>query len=293
MAMKPLCGWTTTLTRITVSSVSSIGPSPETIIAATLPFAASQIPSTVTTPNFQFSFIHTFTPALLNEFRAGYAQNGNAITVPLPGVPAISFDDGILGFGTDEGSPQSFRENIYNYNDLLSMTRGKHNLKSGGELRRNVENSDFNAGRPDYDFFDSLFFAIDGPYLEDVGVDPGFATGTAGSSRQQHSPLAELGCRRAYLNDDWKVSRQLTLNLGLRYDLYTRNTELNNLATTFIKGPGRNFIDNITTGAGQIKNASAPCPGDPKATLAGECGPGGFAWPRVWAKEITIISARE
>ncbi len=120
-------------------------------------------PSTVTTPNFQFSFIHTFTPALLNEFRAGYALNGSAIKVPLPGVPAISFDDGILGFGTDKGSPQSFRENIYNYNDVLSITHGKHNLKTGVELRRNVENSDFNAGRPEYSFFDSLFFAIDGP----------------------------------------------------------------------------------------------------------------------------------
>ena len=65
--------------------------------------------------------------------------------------------------------------------------------------------------------------------------------------------------------------------MGLRYDLYTRNTELNDLATTFVKGPGRNLIDNITTGAGQIKDASTPCPGDPRATLAGECGPGGFA----------------
>ena len=55
------------------------------------------------------------------------------------------------------------------------------------------------------------------------------------------------------------------------------DTELNHLATTFIKGPGQNFIDNITTGAGQIKDASAPCPGDPRAVLAGECGPGGFA----------------
>jgi hypothetical protein len=52
---------------------------------------------------------------------------------------------------------------------------------------------------------------------------------------------------------------------------------LNNLATTFIKGPGSNFIDNITTGTGQIKDASTSCPDDPKAVLAGECGPGGFA----------------
>ncbi len=236
-------------------------------------------PSTVTTPNFQFSFIHTFTPAFLNEFRMGYALNGSAITAPLPGVPSILFDDGISGFGTEKGSPQNFRENIYNYNDVLSIARGKHNLKAGIELRRNIENSDFNAGRPEYSFFDSLFFAIDAPYLEDVGVNPGFANGSTAvlATSIRHWRNWDIG---AYLNDDWKVSRRLTLTLGFRYDLYTRDTELNDLATTFIRGPGRNFIDNITTGAGQIKSANTPCPGDPKATLAGECGPGGFAAAR-------------
>ena len=52
---------------------------------------------------------------------------------------------------------------------------------------------------------------------------------------------------------------------------------MNDLATTFLKGPGQNFIDNITTGAGQVKSASAPCPGNLLGTIAGVCGPGGFA----------------
>jgi outer membrane receptor protein involved in Fe transport len=233
-------------------------------------------PSRLTTPNFQFSFIHTFSPTLLNEFRAGYALNGNVTAVPLPGVPSIVFDDIVSGFGTGEGVPQSFRENIYSYSDLVSLTSGKHDLEAGVQIERNIENSDFNAGRPGYEFFDSLFFAIDTPYLEDVGVDPGFATGSPAhlATSIRHWRDANVG---AYLRDNWRISRRLTLNLGLRYDIYTRSTELNNLATTFIKGPGSNFIDNVTTGAGQVKDASTPCPGDPKAVLAGECGPGGFA----------------
>ena len=233
-------------------------------------------PSTLTTPNFQISFIHTFSPTLLNEFRAGYSQNDSAIAVPLPGVPGVVFDDGTLGFGPDVGNPQSTRENIYSYNDVVSITRGRHNLKSGGELRRNLENSELDAGHPAYSFFDPLFFAIDAPYAEDAGVDPGFATGKQAelATSIRHWRNWDVG---AFLQDDWKVSRHLTLNLGIRYDLHTRSTELNNLATTFIRGRGRNFIDNITTGAGQIKDASTSCPGDPKATLAGECGPGGFA----------------
>jgi outer membrane receptor protein involved in Fe transport len=233
-------------------------------------------PSLTTTPNFQFSYVHLFSATLLNEFRAGYAENGNVIGVGLPGVPSITFDDGTLGFGSYNGYPQSFHENIYTYSDMVSLSHGKHNVKAGGEVRRNLENSDWNVGRPSYFFYDPLFFAVDAPYREAAGIDPGFISGKPAqlSTNIRHWRNWELGF---YGQDDWKISKRLTLNMGLRYDLYTRHTELSNLATTFLKGPGQNLIDDITTGAGQIKSASTPCPGNPLATLAGACGPGGFA----------------
>jgi hypothetical protein len=233
-------------------------------------------PSKLTTPNFQFSYIHTFGPTVLNEFRAGYAGNLGAVTVDLPGVPNIGFDDATLGFGSYSGYPQTFHENIYTYADMVSISHGKHNVRAGVDVRRNIENSNWNVGRPSYYFFDSLFFATDAPYTEGAGVDPGFIGNTPAhlETSIRHWRNWEVG---AYVQDDWKLSRQLTLNLGLRYDLFTRHTELNQLATTFLKGPGKNLIDNITTGAGQIKDASTPCPGNPRAPLAGACGPGGFA----------------
>ena len=233
-------------------------------------------PSTTTTPNFQFSYIHTFTPTLLNEFRAGYAGNDFSVQAGLPGVPGIGFADGSVGFGSYNGYPQIFHENIYNYVDLVSVSHGKHSLKGGVEIRRNIENSDFDAGRPSYYFFDQLFFAIDQPSDEGAGVDPGFVSGQPAqlATNIRHWRNWEYGF---FVQDDWKVSKRLTLNLGLRYDLYTRHTELNNLATTFLKGPGQHLIDDIATGAGQIQSANAPCPGDQRGILAGECGPGGFA----------------
>jgi outer membrane receptor protein involved in Fe transport len=233
-------------------------------------------PSKTATPNFQFSYIHTFSPTLLNEFRAGYAGNDYSVAASLPGVPSISLDDGSLGFGSYSGYPQIFNENIYTYADMVSLSHGKHNVKIGGELRRNLENSDYNSGRPSYSFFDPLFFAIDAPYSEGAGVDPGIISGTPAHLQTsfRHFRNWEVG---TYVQDDWKVRKRLTLNLGLRYDLYTRHTELNDLATTFLKGPGQNFIDNISTGAGQIKSASTPCPGNPLAVIAGTCGSGGFA----------------
>ena len=233
-------------------------------------------PSEVTKANFQFSYIHTFIPTVLNEFRAGYAGNGSTVGVDVPGVPSIGFDDGTLGFGFDLGYPERFHQNIYTYADMVSINRGKHNLRAGVEVRRNIENSNINAGRPAYSFFDSLFFAADAPYNQSAGVNPGFTGNTPAhlETNVRHWRNWEIG---TFLQDDWKVSRRLMLNFALRYDLFTNPTELSDLATTFLLGPGKNFIDNLTTGAGQIRSASTPCPGNPRAPLAGACGLGGFA----------------
>jgi len=235
-------------------------------------------------PNGQISYIHTFSPSVLNEFRAGYTLNETGdVSVATPGVPDLRFDDGTMGFGSYAGYPQTFHENIYTYSDMVSISHGKHSLKAGVDFRRNLENSEFNVARPSYYFFDPLFFAADSPYTQTAGIDPGIVSGTPGhlASNFRHWRNLEMG---AYFQDDWKVTRNLTVNLGIRYDLYTRHTELNNQVTTFIVGPGSQGIDNISTGAGQIQSASIPAglPGcDTPAEMAlaqisGVCGPGGF-----------------
>jgi len=181
-------------------------------------------PSKVTTPNFQFSYIHIFGPTVLNEFRAGYAGNGNDVSVNLPGVPEIDFDDNTLGFGSSIGFPQTFHENIYTYADMVSVNHGKHNLKAGVDVRRNIENGNFNVARPSYGFFDSLFFATDAPYFESAGVDPEFtgSTPTHLETNIRHWRNWEVG---AYAQDDWKLSRKLTVNVGLRVEHESPVTE--------------------------------------------------------------------
>jgi len=115
------------------------------------------------TPNGQFSFVHTFSPAILNDFRAGYTQNVSLINTAQGGVPSTAFDDGSVGFGSYSGYPQFFKENVYSYSDMVAITHGKHNIKIGVDFRRNIENSEFNVARPSYYFNDPLFFAADAP----------------------------------------------------------------------------------------------------------------------------------
>ncbi|HXE90166.1 MAG TPA: carboxypeptidase-like regulatory domain-containing protein [Terriglobales bacterium] len=242
-------------------------------------------PTRFTFPNGQFNYIHTFSPTILNEFRFGYAGSYSRYVAGIPGVPSIYITDGTMGFGSYNGYPQFFKEHIYSYADMVSITKGNHSLKIGADIRRNIENSEFNVGRPSYYFIDPLHFAVDAPYGIVAGVDPGIVSGNPAhlSSNIRHWRNWEYGF---YFQDDWKVTRNLTLNLGIRYDLYARHNELNELETTFLLGPGNNLVDDVTTHAGQIRDANIPAgsPGCddpvtqiPFAQLAGVCGPGGFS----------------
>ena len=228
-------------------------------------------------PNGQFSYVHTFSPTILNEFRAGYTQNNTGVSVSLPGVPSVAFDDGTVGFGSYNGYPQFFKEHVYTYGDMVSISHGNHNIKTGVDFKRNLENSEFDIARGSYYFFDPLFFAVDAPYGQAAGVNPGFTTNQPGAlgDNVRHWRNLEFG---AYVQDDWKVTKRLTLNLGLRYDLFSRHTEKNDIVTTFKLGPGVGL-------AQQVQNANAlfGTPGCPSTIapntqiLAGVCGPGGFA----------------
>jgi hypothetical protein len=251
-------------------------------------------PTRFIAPNGQLDWTHTFGPHVINEARAGYSGSYSKYLPSVPGVPSIYIGDyaGTMGFGSYNGYPQFFKEHIYNYADMVSINHGSHNIKIGGEIRRNIENSEFNVARPSYYFYDPFFFAVDAPYGMAAGVDPGFVSKKLAqlATNKRHFRNIEFG---AFVQDDWKATRKLTLNLGLRYDLFQRHHEASNLATTFLLGPGQQIIDNITTGAGQIHDANAPvgsaaCPSgvlgsdgvhtiDQLSVLAGTCGPGGFA----------------
>jgi Carboxypeptidase regulatory-like domain/TonB dependent receptor len=241
-------------------------------------------PATTYAPNGQFSYVHTFSPTILNEFRAGYTQLNTSITTGQPGVPSIAFSDGTAAIGSYNGYPQFFKDHEYSYGDMVSISHGNHSFKIGADLRRNLENSQFNVARASYVFNNPLLFAADSPGFEIAGTDPGFVGGGDQAeldTNVRHFRNWEVG---SYFQDDWKVSKRLTLNLGLRWDFYTRHSEEANLATTFLPGSGNNIvsqIENANVLPGQTvltgPNAGSTCPDSSTVVLAGVCGSGGFA----------------
>jgi hypothetical protein len=250
-------------------------------------------------PAGSLSFVHTFSPTVLNEFRAGYLQNNLLIGVNVGGVPRVNFSDGSAGFGSYNGYPQSFKENVYTYSDMVSVSHGNHNIKIGVDFRRNIENSEFNVARPSYYFYDQVGFAADAPYYQAAGVDPGICKAPCPVSSYNPNPSAQLSTNirhwrnlefGTYFQDDWKVSKRLTLNLGLRYDIFQRHHEEANLATTFILGPSTPNANILGPSNGLLNqlfnaNIAAGNPGCDASTgqsvglaqLIGVCGPGGFA----------------
>ncbi len=104
----------------------------------------------------------------------------------------------------------------YNFRDALSKVVGRHGLKFGGEMahEQNFDYWFFSAPRPSYDLGTLWNFANDAPIYEWGTFDPrtGVPTGSPNYMRANSYSF--------FVQDDWKVRPNLTLNLGLRWDYF-------------------------------------------------------------------------
>jgi hypothetical protein len=153
----------------------------------------------------------------VNQFTFGYQYWNNLIDSNIS-APLVIFPS--ASFGTNTNVPQQSFQRKWQFKDDLSKTIGRHTLKAGADYIWNPVEGGF------FEFSSTLevdFAADPSAILGDkVAYPNGFSTAGAvtGMSIANGDPRFLVATKQLglYFQDDWKVSRRLTLNLGLRWD---------------------------------------------------------------------------
>ncbi len=176
-------------------------------------------PYSITFALVNASEYHTFSPSVTNEFRVGYNRFDENIPAGnfqypgldvFPNVTLLDLGNG-LNVGPDGNAPQFTIQNFYQVVDNVSLVKGKHTIKVGGEYRWYISPQGFTQrARGDYQYNATQV------YLEDFAPDK-FGQRSTGSSTYYGNQKAIYW----YVNDTWRVSQHLSLNAGVRYEYTT------------------------------------------------------------------------
>jgi len=201
--------------------------------------------------NIATQWIHVFTPTLFNEFRYGYTTSrddsfnnrantsfdlsaigldafrvvtdGNRKLTPREvGIPAMNVT-GFQGLAERDGGNGFDDNRLHQISNNISLSVGSHSFKFGGEVRRlSLFRGAANVPRGSFDFTGNLSNNSFAAFM--LGVPS--ATNTP-----EGLPLTDVRQTRMgfYFNDDWKVSRKLTLNIGVRHEYNTAATDVRGL----------------------------------------------------------------
>ena len=212
--------------------------------------------------HFGFGFITTGSQPQ-EPFTAAQLGISSPLGNLFAGMPEISvaneFDLGASPFADNSGV-----EKTYAANDTLSWQKGRHSLKFGGEYKHHELNETFNL----YTRGQMFFLGFSGnPFADFLGAVADTAGLTImGSGVNNRDVLAHDV--NGFVNDDWRVTNQLTLTLGVRYDYFSPFIESRGRFVGFdpdrvttVQVPGLGAV--VTGGFVQAANASNPLPGVP------------------------------
>jgi hypothetical protein len=202
----------------------------------------------------QAGWTHTFSPNTLNDFSIGQSRvegqlgsGAKNYSVPLIQVAGINVDSGnAFGVGFSQGD---FIQHNYHWRDVLTHVKGAHALKFGyeGWYGDDVELFQGPWSHPSFPFANLLTLAEDAP-LNENGVFYNPATGT----QQLANWDAASRTFGLFAEDTWKVRKNLTVTLGLRYD-DSGNPYSKNATTVF----GNFYLGTGTTEQEQVANGYA------------------------------------
>ncbi|MGA2194326.1 MAG: TonB-dependent receptor, partial [Bryobacteraceae bacterium] len=208
---------------------------------------------------------HVFSPNAVNELTVAHnrhystyqAGNGQNVAAQIE-IDGANYDGLGFGYGPTEGAlVQGFVQDRWQFQDNLTWTKGRHTFKFGGGMQYGILYRNWDLGSPGYYEFANTTgptpasvgslnpdgtiggpntyiqnypdsnFQHDFPYYSEVSLNP--STGTAANA-YRHYIMKDVN---VFVNDDWKVSAKLTLNLGLRWERYGAPTEANGIESQF------------------------------------------------------------
>jgi hypothetical protein len=207
------------------------------------------------------SFTHIFGPHLVNEARGGFNRQylfTHSNTTLSQFLSSIGFSDaditaygsvvgpgeldtygqaaitltnfaGVGTGGRNTDRPQS--QNLITFGDTVTWQIGRHNVRIGADFVRNAAQDGFTSGRGD----PRGLISYAGSGTDDlanllIGLPPSTVSYTPEGRPAMDVYNWETGL---YVQDDFRVNDRFTLNVGLRYDLYTPFTETNDLMVNF------------------------------------------------------------
>ncbi len=203
-------------------------------------------------------YTHTFGPTFVNDVRAGvnyFPAEGNVQSAsssslgavipgePTPFFPGIYFSGAPIGGGSGSpalgtvDAPEIFHQTSMQAEDTAIITKGTHTIRSGFQFIRYrndyvpATTADGAAGQ--LGFSGAYTGNAEADFLVGLPAYVGLGQGFNGTVGQRNDAIG------AFIQDDWRVTPHLTVNLGLRWQLFTPIYEVGNRMTNFQEDTGQ------------------------------------------------------
>lgn len=213
------------------------------------PFRGLAVPFITSSRNMAIGHVHRFNAALVNEAKFALNRNENEFRPRAAGVPELLSNDGTRLPGNVASTvEQAYTDNVFHFVENLSVLLSRHHVVAGGEYRPTLSSSLLAPARIGiFGFADLSAFGADRPETLYTTVDRFSTTALRAPEYGRDYRQSDYAL---FVQDNWRLSRRLTLSLGLRYESFgVPNNNQRELDVNFYAGSGATPVERVASGA--------------------------------------------